>query len=131
MRVDFFSLAYLKTGTPKQQEVYQVVTSHRILEQLDGFTPVVIGTFPLDIAIETSDIDIACCCETVELFREVVQAHFKAYEDFTDSIVSIRGQQAYVANFTLASFPIEIFAQSIPVRQQYGYRHMCIEYDIL
>lgn len=129
--IDFFSLAYLKTGTPKQQEVYQVISSHCILEFLHGFTPVVIGTFPLDIAIETSDIDIACCFESIELFREVVRTHFNVYDGFTDSILSIRKQQTYVANFTVANFPVEIFAQSLPVDEQYGYRHMCIEHAIL
>lgn len=131
MDLDFTAIAYLKTGSAVQQQVYHTLTTHDVLECLEGYSPVVVGTFPLDIAIETSDIDIACHCMDIEVFQARVQAHFKNCRGFTDLIFSLRTEQTYVANFILDHFPIEIFAQTIPVAEQYGYRHMLIEHAIL
>lgn len=131
MKIDFNSIAYLQQGSEVQQQVYHTLTSHRVLELLDGFTPVVVGTFPLDIAIETSDIDIACQFEDVAVFQSIVHAHFACCEGFKDFVFEMREQQTYVANFVLDDFPIELFAQAIPVSAQYGYRHMLIEHEIL
>lgn len=129
--MDFFSIDYLKKGTAKQQEVYDLLTTHQILAHLHEFTPVVVGTFPLDIAIDTSDIDIACSFVDLAHFQQVVQDHFQAYTGFNEVILNQRNPLTYVANFEIANFPVEIFAQTIPVTAQYGYRHLCIEYEIL
>ena len=131
MEIDFTTIAYLKTGSTVQQQVYQILTTHDILGGLQDYNPVVVGTFPLDIAIETSDIDIACSCKDIAAFQTKVRAHFKQYTGFTDLVFTLRTEQTYVANFVLDHVPIEIFAQTIPVREQYGYRHMLIEHAIL
>ncbi|MDM1045302.1 DUF4269 domain-containing protein [Myroides sp. 1354] len=131
MKIDFNTIAYLQQGSKVQQQVYHTLTSHRILELLAAFNPVVVGTFPLDIAIETSDIDIACQLEDVEVFQSIVQNHFGSCTGFSDLVFEMRKQQTYVANFVLDDFPIELFAQAIPVSAQYGYRHMLIEDEIL
>lgn len=129
--MDFFSIDYLKKGTPQQQEIYNLLTTHQILAHLQGFTPVVVGTFPLDIATDTSDIDIACSFVDLANFQQVVQKHFQAYDGFNEVIFNQRNQLAYIANFVIDTFPVEIFAQTIPVTAQYGYRHLCMEYEIL
>lgn len=129
--MDFFVIDYLKKGTPQQQEVYNLLTTHQILENLQGFTPVVIGTFPLDIAIETSDVDIACCFGDLAVFCTHVRARFSQYDHFIDASFTRDKEETYVANFTIDKWRIEIFAQQIPVTAQYGYRHLCVEYEIL
>lgn len=129
--IDFTSIAYLKTGVAIQQKIYQILTHHQVLTPIQAFAPVVVGTFPLDIAIETSDIDIACQFETVDVFHHIIQSNFGAYEGFTTTVFNLRHIPTYVANFVLAGFPIEIFAQPIPVVEQYGYRHMLIEHKLL
>ncbi len=131
MTVDFNTITYLQTGTAIQQRIYHILHTHRILERLSDFTPVVVGTFPLDIAIETSDIDIACFCEDFNVFNQVVQSCFTEREAFTTTLIELRNQKAYVANFVVDGVPIEIFAQNIPVNEQYGFRHLLIEHAIL
>ncbi|MET0245033.1 MAG: DUF4269 domain-containing protein [Flavitalea sp.] len=44
---------------------------------------------------------------------------------------NIRGHECMIAKFTLDSFPVEIFGQSIPVRHQMGYLHMITEAALL
>ncbi|MGV3705413.1 MAG: DUF4269 domain-containing protein [Arcticibacter sp.] len=53
-----FDITYLKLGNKKQQKVYRILVSHRIMEQLSAYTPIFVGTIPIRIDIETSDIDI-------------------------------------------------------------------------
>ena len=131
MKIDFTSITYLKTGSQIQQHVYQILTHHQVLMPIQAFTPVVVGTFPLDIAIESSDIDIACQFDDLAVFQQVIQTNFSRCEEFATTIFDLRGKQTYVANFILDNFPIEIFAQQIPVTEQYDYRHMLIEHIIL
>lgn len=131
MKTNFNSIAYLQQGSEVQQQVYHTLSSHQILELLAAFNPVVVGTFPLDIAIETSDIDIACQFENVEVFQSIVQNNFSSCKGFSDLVFEMRKMKTYVANFILDDFPIELFAQAIPVSAQYGYRHMVIEHEIL
>ncbi|WP_410879977.1 DUF4269 domain-containing protein [Myroides sp. DW712] len=131
MKNDFTSIAYLKRGSAVQQQVYQILTQQQVLRPLQVFTPVVVGTYPLDIAIETSDIDIACQFDTLEVFQHVVQTNFGRAEGFTTTVFNCCNTPTYVANFVLGGFPIEIFAQAVPVTEQYGYRHMLIEHRIL
>jgi len=129
--IDFFSIAYLEKGSEKQQAVYRVIEAYHLLNILARFNPVVVGTFPLDIAIDTSDIDIACSFTCMDEFKAFVGANFSQYEGFEATVVVIQNKPTYVVNFTIEQFPIELFAQSIAVTEQQGYRHMVIEYEIL
>ncbi|MGG5506269.1 MULTISPECIES: DUF4269 domain-containing protein [unclassified Myroides] len=131
MKIDFTTITYLQRGTARQQQIYEMLHTHQLLEKLRDFTPVVVGTFPLDIAIETSDIDIACYCEDMHAFSQIVESCFSEREAFTSSYFELRNEKNYVANFVLEGIPVEIFAQRKPVKEQYGFRHMVIEQAIL
>jgi hypothetical protein len=56
----FDTIDYLKTGNARQQRAYDVLTNHRILAQLAPFSPVLVGTIPINIDIESSDLDVIC-----------------------------------------------------------------------
>lgn len=43
-----------------QQKAYQVITDHAILEKLAQYNPILVGTIPINIDIEESDLDIIC-----------------------------------------------------------------------
>lgn len=129
--IDFSEIDYLKIGTDQQQQLYQLLVRNQIITHLKEFSPFVIGTFPLDIAVETSDVDIACCFDEVETFQTLIRLHFNKHKDFRDAILVVREVETYTANFLVADWPIEIFAQKIPVKHQDGYRHMIIEHQIL
>jgi hypothetical protein len=93
------------------------------------------GTIPIEIDIESSDLDIIC---EVDLEFE---------EDFLDDIsfsrliptdvevrienIIINGEKSIVLNFTLDEFPVDIFGQNKPSIQQNAYRHMVAEHRIL
>jgi hypothetical protein len=128
---DFTDIAYLETGTPRQQEAWQQLTGNGILKLLQGFSPVLTGTIPINIDIESSDLDIICCYENAGLFMDVLIRHFSNYEGFALRETTINYTDSVIANFYLPGFEVEIFGQPTPVQQQNAYRHMLVEYALL
>jgi Domain of unknown function (DUF4269) len=129
--IDFTTIEYLKTGNPKQIRAYEVLTQNKILSKLAEFDPVLVGTIPINIAIENSDLDIICFWKDKAYFIEKVTTIFGNETDFKIRETTINNQVSVIANFKKAAFEIEIFGQNIPVKNQNGYRHMIIEYKIL
>lgn len=129
--MNFTSIDYLKHGTTKQQEVYTVLTQCNLFENLAEFNPVLVGTFPIGIDIETSDLDIACQWKDSDLFIEKLEQLFSSYEGFNLRKFKLDNQITIIANFTVLDFEFEIFGQNIPVVEQNGFRHMIVEAKIL
>lgn len=133
--IDFTSIEYLKAGNERQQRAYEVLTKHRVFPKLKPYSPVLAGTIPIGIDIESSDLDIIC------------EVDLRFEEDFLDDImfsrliptdvevkvenILVNGEKSIVLNFMLEEFPIEIFGQNKPSLAQNAYRHMMAEYRIL
>ena len=129
--MNFDTIEYLKEGTPRQKEAYSVLTEHKVLAKLESFSPILVGTLPINIDIETSDLDIICYWTNKQAFVEAVLADFGAEEAFNFRELSTPDWDVVVANFSLDGVEIELFGQNIPTKQQMGYRHMLIEYKLL
>ena len=54
----------------------QVIDQLGLISALVDFDPIVIGTPPLGIAVEGSDIDIACSAPDLSVFAEIIHAKF-------------------------------------------------------
>lgn len=128
---DFLNINYLKSGTARQQKAFEVLNENLILQKLYDFTPILVGTIPINIAIDSSDLDIACYWKDKSQFIEIVRKNFSEEKDFQIYEKEISGNEAVVANFFTDDFEIEIFGQNIPVQEQFGFRHMIIEAKIL
>ena len=127
----FNFIDFLQYGTPRQREAYMALTENGIIEKLVGFTPILAGTIPLNIDIETSDLDILCCFQDEDAFYNRVCTEFELHDNFTISKIIIEGKNTVLANFLCDGFEIEIFGQNVPVSLQLGYLHMMAEYAIL
>src|SRR6218665_2034311 len=128
---DFKNIAYLKTGNQKQQLAFEVLTKHKVLENLADFDPILVGTIPINIDIENSDLDIICYWKNKLDFIERIKQLFEKETNFTIRKIVIDNQESVVANFFIDAFEIEIFGQNIPTELQNGYKHMIIEDKIL
>ncbi|MDR6920590.1 MULTISPECIES: DUF4269 domain-containing protein [Chryseobacterium] len=133
--IDFTGIEYLKDGNERQQRAYEVLTKYQVFPKLKPYSPVLAGTVPIGIDIESSDLDIIC------------EVDLRFEEDFLDDImfsrlippdaevkvenILINGEKSIVLNFMLEEFPIEIFGQNKPSLAQNAYRHMMAEYRIL
>jgi len=133
--IDFTKIDYLKNGNERQKRAYEVLTKYKVLEKLEPYSPLLAGTIPIEIDIESSDLDIIC------------EVDLRFEEDFLDDIafsrlipydtdvkvenIVVNGEKSIVLNFLLDEFPVEIFGQNKPTMQQNAYLHMIAEYKIL
>lgn len=129
--INFKDISYLKKGNLKQQAAFNILTKHQILENLADFDPILVGTIPINIDIENSDLDIVCYWKDKSDFIEKVKQLFEKENHFSIRETAIENEESVVANFFIEAFEIEIFGQNIPTELQNGYRHMVIEDQIL
>ncbi|MEM9635265.1 MAG: DUF4269 domain-containing protein [Pseudomonadota bacterium] len=116
------------TGKPPYQDV---IRSMALLKSLNEFDPVVIGTPPLEIAIDTSDIDIACSSPDLSHFGEVVKLQFGGLEEFRLRVVDHLSHPAVVASFFAMGWQVELFCQELKTDDQWGVRHFRVEERLL
>ncbi|WP_420549470.1 DUF4269 domain-containing protein [Curvivirga sp.] len=111
---------------------YQIALSKlNILEVLKDFTPVVIGTPPLQIATEDSDIDIACSTEELDSFQGYLNDNFGHLSKFQSHKYVREKIPTILTSFFAYEWEFEIFCQNIPVSNQWGVRHFHIEQRLL
>jgi hypothetical protein len=127
----FDNLEYLIKSNPRQQQVYHLLQKYSLMETLQPFDPVLAGTIPINIDIENSDLDIICCFADKELFKTITSKVFSSFVGFTLIDTLTNGQETIVINFDLEGWPIEVFGQYVPSREQNAYRHMLAEYELL
>ncbi|OBY80898.1 hypothetical protein BBG47_03425 [Paenibacillus sp. KS1] len=118
---------YLLYGSADQVDVYHLLQEHRIMEILEPYTPVLIGTLPISIHIPGSDLDIACEVHDFTAFERLVREHFGYYDEFDLVRRTADGIERIKVNFRCGKWPVEIFGQPIASVSQNGFRHMEIE----
>ena len=128
MNLHWQSLQY---GNPRQRVAYQTLYNLRIMEILDEYSPILVGTIPIEIDVENSDLDIICTAQDLQVFEAVVQKQFGNQPDFQLKYKIIREEPTFIANFNHNNFEIELFAQNVPTIQQNAYIHMIIEHRLL
>lgn len=108
----------------------QAIDDLRILELLAPFNPRIVGTLPIGMAVEASDIDIVCHAADAVHFSVTIWKHLKNACSFSLHQWVSR-DRAVVARFIHAGWPFEIFGGARPVEEQAGWRHFFIEKRLL
>jgi hypothetical protein len=116
---DFTNCDYLRTGSGSQRVAFQLLTGTQLFDALREFDPILAGTYPLDLVVQGSDLDILCQSANVS---EVLQS-LKAFEAHQSSERTIE-----IRNLQL---PIEIYVEDTPTREQRAYRHLVAEAKLL
>lgn len=129
--MNFGDIEYLKDGNEKQIRMYELLNHYDILTSLSAFDPIVVGTIPIEVDIDSSDIDVICYCKDEKHITETFISYFQDNPGFKIARNQGPDRNAVIANFMLGEFEVEIFGQNIPTRQQLAYRHMLIEYKLL
>lgn len=129
--IDFKNLDYLRRGNNKQKQAYAVLTKNEVMTSLKEFDPILVGTIPINIDLENSDLDIVCHFLDSNHFENFLVRKFGTIEKFKTWKNTSQESLAIVANFFIDGFEIEIFGQNIPTIEQKGYRHMLIEHKLL
>lgn len=124
-------ITYLRKGNGIQQKTYACLQDLRILEELKNYHPIVVGTIPINLQTEQSDIDIIC---EVHDFSEFAQKLLQSYGKKADFQISERivlNVPRIKANFSHDGLELELFGQPVPTLQQNGFRHMIVEHRLL
>ncbi|MFV3075265.1 DUF4269 domain-containing protein [Niveispirillum fermenti] len=121
----------LATGSADQRRAHAVLARHRPFDRLDGFDTGLAGTFPLDIAVPGSDLDILVHAPDPAGLAPLVDAAFGGQALYARRLIMAADGPALVAGFLLDGLPLEIFAQGQPVARQAGWRHMLVEARLL
>lgn len=129
--IDFTNIEYLKNGNQIQVQAFEVLTQNKILSHLAEFDPILVGTIPINIDIENSDLDIICHWKNKTEFIDKLNSIFRQENEFKIREIFLDNKESIVVNFRIQGFEIEIFGQNIPVKNQNGYKHMIIEHEIL
>lgn len=99
------------------------------MELLSAYAPIFVGTIPINIDIESSDIDIICYVRNKKQFIEDLVSYFHEMKDF--KVTKNITLNSLKANFYIEDFEFEIFGQDLESFQQNAYQHMIIEHRIL
>lgn len=126
-----YSIDYLLEGSDLQQAVHHVLTESIILEKLEKYNPIFVGSIPIAVYLPDSDIDIICCYQDKKEFSNFIVTSFEMLEGFKKKEFNCNGNETVIANFKIAGFQFEIFGQNIPTHLQLGYQHMKIEEQLL
>lgn len=131
MLPDFTNIDYLQNGSPVQQQGWKILSDTNALSKLKAFDATLAGTLPLDLYISGSDLDIICHAEDLTRFEKYITQAFGMYSNYECTIKTIRETRSVIGRFRHNSFLFEIFAQPVPVQNQYAYRHLLVEYFLL
>lgn len=131
MPTDWLDLSYLRDGTPRQRAAFAVLAELDLMRRLAAFGPVLVGTIPIDVDIETSDLDILCHAPDLAAFEAEIRAQFGGEQGFRLERSDRHRPPAVVAGFERSGFAIELFGQDRPAVEQHGYRHMVAEARLL
>jgi hypothetical protein len=129
MLPDWKEIGYLQHGSAPQRQAFEVLRRHELLPRLLGYDPVLVGTFPLDLARPGSDLDIICEVPDMAEFRRAL-AGFAQYPGYAMRWANTP-EPALVASFVVDGLAVEVFGQAWPTARQYGYRHLVVEARLL
>jgi len=129
--MDFENIAYLQHGNARQRQAYSALSNNQVISKIKRFDPILVGTIPINIGTEDSDLDIICYFTDKYLFQQTIEENFGYEKSFTIRELPSLNPLAIVANFFMDGFEIEIFGQNIPTKQQLAYRHLIVEYNLL
>ncbi|MCW3466001.1 DUF4269 domain-containing protein [Chitinophaga nivalis] len=131
MTDQFNTIHYLQTGTLRQQQAHAVLQQYQVMEKLQHFDPLLAGTIPIGVDIDDSDLDIICCYQEPQVFQTCLEQYFSGFDDFRLYTTVINDTTSIIAQLQMGGWPVEIFGQGVPSREQAAFRHMLIEYQLL
>ncbi|WP_413531823.1 DUF4269 domain-containing protein [Empedobacter brevis] len=109
---NFLTIDYLKNGNEIQQNVFHLLRKHQISEKLNAYKPIVVGTIPIEINTENSDIDLIGECSDFEKAESDLLENFSHYPEFKIEQTTINSETCLICNFKINSFEIEIYLEN-------------------
>lgn len=128
----FKDVEYLKVGNLKQKQSYKILKNIKIFKILEEFNPILVGTIPIGVDVDKSDLDIVCeiNLKNKDSLKNISTKNFAQFKNFK-IIDTFSTTGVVVINFFVDDMEIEIYASKVSSFETNGYRHMIIEERIL
>ncbi|WP_297433294.1 DUF4269 domain-containing protein [uncultured Cetobacterium sp.] len=128
----FKDVEYLKVGNLKQKQSYKILKNIKIFKILEEFNPILVGTIPIGVDVDKSDLDIVCeiNLKNKDSLKNISTKNFSQFKNFK-IIDTFSTTGVVVINFFVDNIEIEIYASKVSSFETNGYRHMIIEERIL
>lgn len=129
--IDLHDLRYLQSGTARQRSAFAAIDRLGVMRDLAAYTPALAGTVPLDVDVETSDLDVICRAADLAEFGDLVRRLYGGLEGFALSRYRVRAVESVVSSFRHGGWGFEVFAQDVPVAEQWACLHLLAEARLL
>ena len=127
----FRTITYLESGNDVQRRAFEVINELDILNDMREYTPILCGTIPISIHIESSDLDIIMEVHEFDRFMKDVKTRYGRHDGFMLREAVIHDIPSVIANFQYGGFQFELFGQPRAVEKQNAYLHMIVEHHLL
>ena len=115
----------------KNVELFQALKQLNIFSEFKNFSPLISGTFPLDIQIENSDVDILMQTDDLVGLQNLLHFKYGQHKHYHSTIVKNPNGRALVVDFEYAGFVFEVYAEDKPTVLQNSNLHFILEERIL
>lgn len=116
---------------PRQHDALRVLHALGIPALLAAYAPTLAGTVPIGVDIESSDLDVLCHASNIDAFAADVRRLYSGESGFDLRRPEKAGIPSVVADFVRDGWPVQIFAQPVPVERQRGWLHLVAEARLL
>lgn len=121
------SLIKLESNKP----VWQALEKSEVLNLLKEFSPVVVGSFPLGLQVEGSDLDILIFLKDANQLVELAKKHWGHLEKFKIQNQVVDNLETLIIDFKVDTVPFQIFAQAKHPVKQKAFLHFLVEERLL
>jgi uncharacterized protein len=111
--------------------VFSALKNSNTLKILKPFMPLIVGTFPLNINVASSDIDILIYVDNINVLKQVLNEKICDFDNYKCNEIIVKGEPTLLISFSYQGIDFEIFGQKIPSIKQQGYLHFLIEERLL
>ena len=91
----------------------------------------VIGTIPLDLAVDGSDLDIAFHTTDLNAAAVAFRSRWRHHPGFSLRHGQTQGAPSLTVRLSFQGLPVAVLASPLPLHTQHGARHFRIEADLL
>jgi hypothetical protein len=119
------------TLASRKVQASQALRALQVFESLSRYRPTFVGSTPIDIDLDDSDLDIICEAYDLDEFEKHARYVFGNRNNFTAMRVVKYSLPSVLISFFSHSFRIGIFGQAKAIEEQAAYIHMKVEEQLL
>ena len=114
---------FLDLKNERHKEIYHLIDD--IMKPFDKYQPTIVGTYPIDIQVKDSDIDVILTVQDYEAYIKdlSVLSHETNY--------TVEKKDVVICRFEKKGYIIELYASHEPINRLNSYRHLEIEKRVL